>query len=69
MRRRITTSVAWRYFLRGLVLLGAGSSGAIQLYVDYIHVDPDAAIAAEGQPPVAEEWDWSIPHVWYDLAH
>jgi hypothetical protein len=67
MRRRITTSVAWRYFLRGLVLLGAGSSGAIQLYVDYIHVD--TATDAEAPLPVAEEWDWSIPHVWYDLAH
>ncbi|MCX4092593.1 hypothetical protein [Nocardia sp. alder85J] len=64
MRRRITTSVAWRYFLRGLVLLGAGSSGAIQLYTDYIHVDG----ITDPVLPV-EEWDWSIPHVWYDLAH
>ena len=58
MRRRISKADVWRHVMCGLIMLG-GSLGAAEAYGEYLR---------EHNKPAEPEWDWSIPHRWYDQA-
>ncbi|MFD0360163.1 hypothetical protein ACFQZZ_01720 [Nocardia sp. GCM10030253] len=62
MLRHISGRALWRHLLRGLVLAGGCSGGSARCYVEWARDNPT-------DPRLAERWDWSVPHQWYDVAH
>ncbi|MBF6354967.1 hypothetical protein IU449_10495 [Nocardia higoensis] len=67
MSKRITARTVWRYFMRGFLLYGAGVGGLMPCYDEWLRRSQDEELAdALGH---AAQWDWSVPHRWYDAAH
>lgn len=60
MRRRISKADVWHHIMSGLIMLG-GTLGAAEVYGEYLR---EQHRPAQPEP----EWDWSIPHRWYDQA-
>ncbi|MBH0775460.1 hypothetical protein [Nocardia bovistercoris] len=79
MRLGISVSALWRHLRRGLLLYGASVGGSMQCYQEALREQADldaAAVRAElGHERIdlgrcdAERWDWSVPNLWYDVAH
>ncbi|MEV0296020.1 hypothetical protein [Nocardia sp. NPDC050710] len=58
MRRHISGRMLWRHIRRGLLLYGATVGGSMYCYLE-----------SEREESAVPQWDWSIPHRWYDMAH
>ncbi|MEU2251553.1 hypothetical protein [Nocardia xishanensis] len=56
MRARMST--VWRHLVRGLLLYGVSVGGSTRCHDEWLRADTPA-----------QQWDWSIPHHWYDAAH
>lgn len=55
MRRHFSKAAVWQHFTEALILLGAGTTGSLNLkYARYHQLHSEA------------EWDWTIPDQWYD---
>jgi len=67
MSKHITARTIWRYFMRGFLLYGAGVGGLMPCYEEWLRrsEDEERAEALERDA----QWDWSVPHLWYDAAH
>lgn len=67
MSKRITARTVWRYFMRGFLLYGAGVGGLMPCHDEWLRrcQDEERADALERDA----QWDWSVPHRWYDAAH
>ncbi|MGV9612833.1 hypothetical protein [Nocardia xishanensis] len=56
MRARMST--VWRHLVRGLLLHGVSVGGSTRCHDEWLRADTPE-----------QQWDWSIPHHWYDAAH
>ncbi|WP_054814579.1 hypothetical protein [Nocardia arizonensis] len=73
MRRRISVRALWQHLRRGLLLYGAGVGGSVYCYQESIREQSAAKedVARDDSTQIGGEvhWDWSVPHLWYDMAH
>ncbi|QIS05479.1 hypothetical protein F5X71_27030 [Nocardia brasiliensis] len=67
MHRRISWQVFRRHIVRGLLLYGACVGGSVRCFIEAERIE--AARAGEPVEFGTDEWDWSVPHQWYDIAH
>ncbi|MGW5572829.1 hypothetical protein ACWEVD_16640 [Nocardia thailandica] len=61
-RHSSTTTVRHRLWA-GLVLLGASTTGSVDVYHAYVEHQRRYSVIDQAQ------WDWTVPEDWYRQAH